>query len=79
MDYKQIIPLVGALLELGFKVAELIDRAETVDPADKEALKKQIKNAQAGVKYWTDEAVIVETEKTVDGPVSEGGPVPSND
>lgn len=77
MDYKQIIPLVGALLELGFKVAELIDRAENVDPADKEAMKAQIKNAQAGVKYWTDEAVIVDS-KEVNGPVSETKPVADN-
>jgi hypothetical protein len=69
---------VGALLELGFKVAEMVDRAENVDPADKEALKKQIKNAQAGVKYWTDESVIVEGEKPADGPVSEDKPVADN-
>jgi hypothetical protein len=55
MDFKQIIPLVGALLEVGFKLAEMVDQAENVDPADKEALKEQIRNAQAGVKYWTDE------------------------
>jgi len=78
MDYKQLIPLVGALLELGFKVAEMIDRAENVDPADKEALKKQIRNAQAGVKYWTGESVIVEGVKPVDGPVSEDKPIADN-
>jgi len=55
MDLKQIIPLVGQLLDLGFKIADIIDRAEDVDPADKELLKARIRDAQAGVKYWTDD------------------------
>lgn len=78
MDYKQIIPLVGALLELGFQIAEMVDKAENVDLVDKEALKKQIKNAQAGVKYWTDEGVTLEGVKPADGPVPEVKPIPDN-
>lgn len=54
MGYNQVIPLVGALLELGFKIADMIEQAVEIDPADKEALKQRIKAAQAGVKYWQD-------------------------
>jgi hypothetical protein len=71
MELSTLIPLVGQLLTLGFKIADIIDKAENVSPEDKEALKAQIKTAQDGVTFWKAD--------TVDGPVSEDKPVPSND
>jgi hypothetical protein len=71
MDLSTLIPVIGQLLTLGFKLAAIVDKADNITPEDKVALKEAIKTAQDGVTYWTDEAT--------DGPVSEPGPVPSND
>ncbi len=59
MSIALIIPLVGQLMELGFKITEAIDKADEIDPTDKEALKAQIKKAQSGVQFWKDDETAV--------------------
>lgn len=54
MDVSLMIPLVGQLLTLGFKIADLIEKAENVSDTDKEAMKAAIIKAKDGVTYWDD-------------------------
>jgi hypothetical protein len=77
MDLSTLIPVIGQLLTLGFKLAAIVDKAENLTADDKLALKEAIKNAQQGVTYWTDEQVAPGTDGE-GGPVSEDNPVPDN-
>ena len=70
MDLSTLIPTIGQLLTLGFKLAAIIDKADNITPEDKEALKAAIKTAQGSVTYWTD--------TPTDEPVSEDRPVSNN-
>lgn len=54
MNVSLIIPLVGQLLTLGFKIADLIEKAENVSDTDKVAMKAAITKAKDGVTYWDD-------------------------
>ena len=54
MGLSAMIPLIGQLLTLGFKLADLIDKAENVSDDDKEAMKAAITKAKDGVAYWED-------------------------
>ncbi len=54
MGLAAIIPLVGELLKLGLKLADIIDKAESVSADDKEAMRAMIKDAKESVTYWTD-------------------------
>ncbi len=54
MDVSVMIPMIGQLLTLGFKLADLIDKAENVSDDDKEAMKAAITKAKEGVTYWDD-------------------------
>ncbi len=54
MNVNTIIPLVGQLLTLGLKIADIIDRADDVSVMDKQALKNAISRAQSEVTPWTD-------------------------
>ncbi len=54
MEVSILIPLVGQLLTLGFKIADLIEKAENVSDDDKEAMKAAITKAKEGVTYWDD-------------------------
>ena len=49
-----IIPMIGQLLNLSLKIAEIIDRSDDVNAEDKEALKVAINKAKDGVTYWND-------------------------
>ncbi len=66
MNLSTLIPIIGQLLTLGFKLAEIIDKADNITPEDKAALKEAIKKAQSGVTYW------------IDSPISEIKPIPDN-
>ncbi len=52
MSVALIIPLVGQLLTLGLKIADIIDKADDINPEDKAALKAEIKKAQNSVTIW---------------------------
>jgi hypothetical protein len=50
-----IIPLIGQLLNLSLKIAEIIDRSDDINAEDKQAIKAAIKKARDGVTYWNEE------------------------
>ncbi len=52
MSIALLIPLVGQLITLAFKVADIIDKAEDIDPADKAALRAKILEAKNSVSFW---------------------------
>jgi hypothetical protein len=54
MSVALIIPIVGQLLTLSLKVADIIDKSNDVNAEDKEALKALIKQAKEGVTYWNE-------------------------
>jgi hypothetical protein len=54
MSIALIIPIVGQLLTLSLKVADIIDKADDVSADDKEALKALIRQAKEGVTYWNE-------------------------
>jgi hypothetical protein len=49
-----IIPLIGQLLNLSLKIADIIDKVDGVDENDKMALKAMISKAKDGVTHWDD-------------------------
>ncbi len=51
MSITSIIPVVGQLLTLSLKLAEIIENSNEVDAKDKEFLKKLIEQAKDGVTY----------------------------
>ncbi len=51
MSIASIIPVVGQLLTLSLKLAEIIENSNEIDAMDKEFLKKLIKQAKDGVTY----------------------------
>ncbi len=53
MNINAIIPLIGQLLALGLKVADIIERADDVSVEDKEALKAAIRAAKESVTPWS--------------------------
>ncbi len=55
MNAAELIPVVGQLLQLGFKLADIINKAEEISVEDKEAMKALIRDAKDSVTYWTDE------------------------
>jgi len=54
MGVTLIIPLIGQLLTLTLKVADIIEKAQDVSPEDKATLKKTILEAKNSVTYWGD-------------------------
>lgn len=54
MKTRDIVPLIGQLLDLGLSLAKIIQDAEDVSADDKEAMKTAIAKARDGVKYWDD-------------------------
>ncbi len=50
-----IIPLVGQLLRLGFKIADIVEKANSIKPEDKHAMRAAVKKAQSRVTYWKPE------------------------
>jgi hypothetical protein len=52
MGLAAIIPLVGQLLNLGFKIADVIEKSKDVSDDDKEAMKAAITKAKKSVTYW---------------------------
>lgn len=54
MEANMIIPLVGQLLSLGLRIADIIDKAENVSDEDKMAMKAEILKARDGVTYWDE-------------------------
>ena len=55
MNAVLIIPLVGQLLKLGLKLADIIEKADDVSVEDKEAMRALIKDAKDSVTYWNSE------------------------
>jgi hypothetical protein len=51
MSIAIIIPLIGQLLSLSLRLAEVIEKSKGIDPKDKEALKALISKARDGVTY----------------------------
>ena len=52
MPIAAMIPLIGQLLTLGFKLTDIIAKSESVSEEDKEAMKAAIMKAKDGVTYW---------------------------
>jgi hypothetical protein len=50
-----IISLVGQLLTLSLKIADIIDRSDNINAEDKQAMKAAIKKANDGVTYWLED------------------------
>jgi hypothetical protein len=50
-----IIPLIGQLLTLSLKIADIIDRSDDINAEDKQAMKAAIKKANEGVTYWNED------------------------
>lgn len=50
-----ILPMIGQLLNLSLKIADIIDRSDIVNAEDKEALKAELRKAKDGVTYWNEE------------------------
>jgi hypothetical protein len=55
MEVSAMIPLVGELLNLGFKLADLIEKADNISDDDKEAMKAAIAKARDGVTHWNED------------------------
>jgi hypothetical protein len=47
-----IIPLIAQLLTLSLKIADIIDRSDSVNADDKAAMRAAIKKASNRVTYW---------------------------
>jgi hypothetical protein len=52
MEVKMMIPLIGELLALGFKLTDLIAKSESISDDDKEAMRAEILKAKDGVTFW---------------------------
>jgi len=51
MSLTSIIPMVGQLLNLSLRIADIIDKSGTLNAEDRAALKSLIKEAKDGVTY----------------------------
>jgi hypothetical protein len=49
-----IIPLIGQLLTLGYKLADIIEKSNEIDEHDKVAMRVAITTARDDVKHWDD-------------------------
>jgi hypothetical protein len=56
MSIAPIIPLIGQLLTLSLKIADIIDKSNDLNVEDKAALKEVIQQAKDGVTYWEVES-----------------------
>lgn len=68
MSVSAIIPLVGQLLQLGFKIADLIEKSEDINIEDRQAMKDAVSAACDRVTYWT---AIEDIEITPSGFISD--------
>ncbi len=74
MNVAIIIPLIGQLLALGLRIADVIERANDVSPEDKVAMKAAIKAAQESVSHLTGDEIGIVPE-IVNPEVTEAGAV----
>ncbi len=51
MSIALIVPVVGQLLALSLRIADIIEKSNDIDVKDKEELRKLIKQAKDGVTY----------------------------
>ena len=49
-----IIPMIAQLLTLSLKIADIIDRSDSVNADDKAAMRDAIKKASNRVTYWNE-------------------------
>ncbi len=51
----QLVPIIGEVLALSLKLADIVEKAEDISAEDKEALKAEIRKARDGVTFWDEE------------------------